>query len=97
MSKETPQIITQEHVVAALWSAIDAGWLQLVEYGYCFYCDGMGVVYEVISKDVPAQPPRCQGCFITHAFDMIADKSAMKELLDDYDLLTLEPDDDGSS
>jgi hypothetical protein len=96
MPKNMPEI-TEAHIVNALQEAIGNGWLGLVPYGYCFSCDGMGMVYEVTGKDIPAQPPRCEGCFIEHAYDLMEDEEAMANLMDSYNLLTLGHDNDGAS
>jgi hypothetical protein len=72
--------ITEEHIVNALQEAIADDWLGLVPYGYCFSCDGTGVAYEVTGNDIPAQPPRCEGCLIEHAYDLMEGAEATTDL-----------------
>lgn len=79
MSNDLPPI-HEEHFVNALVAAVDHGWLRPVEHGYCFYCNQEKFVYEVRAKDIPAQPPRCESCFIEQAFELMADDQAMEDL-----------------
>ena len=79
MSNDLPPI-HEEHFVNALVAAVDSGWLRPVEHGYCFYCNEEGFVYEVRAKDLPAQPPRCESCFIGQALNLMADDEMMADL-----------------
>lgn len=78
-------IINEDHLKMALLNAVEARWLRPIEYGYCFYCANEGPVYEVIADDAPAQPPRCEECFIKQAFEMMGDDEAMSELMEKRD------------
>jgi hypothetical protein len=55
--------------------------LEFVEQGYCFYCHQEKSVYGVVSRDVPAQPPRCPDCFTNDAMRVVMNPG-MREALE---------------
>jgi hypothetical protein len=88
MPKNVPEI-TEEHIVNALQEATTDGLLGLVPYGYCFSCDGTGIVYEVTGDDIPAQPPRCEGCLIENAYDLVDDAKVITDLWQTSELIRM--------
>ena len=77
--------IHEDHFRKALLDAVEARWLRPIEHGYCFYCASEGPVFEVIARDAPAQPPRCEQCFISQGFALMEDDKAMAELMEEQD------------
>jgi hypothetical protein len=84
MANDIPPI-HESHFKMALLNAVKARWLRPIEHGYCFHCNKEGAVFEVIAQDAPAQPPRCEQCFIKQAFNLLENDRTVSGLMQKYD------------
>lgn len=69
----------------AIRSAQDRKWLGEQRHGYCFTCNQEKLVFDVIAKNSPIQPPKCEDCFMDGAIAFLENPDAdekIKELLD---------------
>lgn len=79
--------LREEAVLDVLEIACEIGWLKPVKHGYCFYCHTEKPVYDVIMKDVPVQPPRCESCFVKAAVQMASDPETRERIRKQFDEL----------
>lgn len=68
-----------------LVDAVQSGWLRSVAHGYCWYCNTEGPVLEVMTHEVPgnppSQPPRCESCFMDSGLTVLSDPDVMESLV----------------
>lgn len=63
----------EDNIRLAVIRAVDLGWLELVNHGFCFYCNAEKPVFDVVTTDAPVQPPRCMECFISMSEKILQD------------------------
>ena len=83
--------LSDESVIKVIDLACEMGWLKPVEHGYCFYCNTEKAVYDIIMRDAPTQPPRCESCFIEAAQIMASDPETVKQIQKNFSDLSDEP------
>jgi hypothetical protein len=79
MTTELPTI-TDADMLNALNEAVEMGWLQRVDRGYCFACNQEKPVYDVLMDNAPVQPPRCCECYYGYAQEVMADPEGVARI-----------------
>lgn len=63
----------QDSIRLAVIRAVEIGWLEPIEHGFCFYCNSEKPVFDVIANEAPVQPPRCMDCFVSMSERILQD------------------------